>query len=112
MTAITMGTVQPRLRMTRRGRNVLLTLAAVPLTIAAFWFALNGGGATASLDAGSASFSTVTVQPGDSLWSIAETLAPTADPRDVIIDLMQFNSLTSAEVPAGFELAVPPKYAP
>jgi hypothetical protein len=109
MTAITIGSTAPRLRLTRRGRNVLLTLASAPLVFAAFWFALNGGGATATLD-GSTEYSMVTVQPGDSLWSIAETVAPNADPRDVIIDLMQFNSLTSADVPAGFELAIPPKY--
>lgn len=109
MTTIAMTTVPaaPRLRMTRRGRNVLLTLITAPFIAVALWFGLNGGGATASLD-GTTTFTTVTVQPGDTLWSIAETVAPTADPRDVIIELMQFNSLTSADVPAGFELAIPP----
>jgi hypothetical protein len=109
MTAITMGATAPRLRLTKRGRNLLLTLASAPLVVAAFWFALNGGGATATLD-GTTEYSTVTVQPGDSLWSIAESVAPNADPRDVIIELMQFNSLSTADVPAGFELAIPPKY--
>ncbi len=59
---------------------------------------------------GSTGYSTVTVQPGDSLWNIAEIVAPTSDPRDVIIELMQFNNLSSADVPAGYELAIPPKY--
>jgi hypothetical protein len=99
----------PRLRLTRRGRDVLLTLAAAPLVVAAFWFALNGGGATATLEH-TTGYSTVTVQPGDTLWSIAESIAPSADPRDVIVELMQFNALSSADVPAGFELAIPPNY--
>ena len=109
MTAISISAPAPRLRITKRGRNLLLTIAAAPLAVAAFWFALNGGGATATLD-GTAEFSTVTVQSGDTLWHIAETIAPAADPRDVIVELMQFNGLTSADVPAGFELAIPPKY--
>ncbi len=50
------------------------------------------------------------MQPGDTLWHIAETIAPAADPRDVIVELMQFNGLSSADVPAGFELAIPPQY--
>ena len=109
MSAITFAAPAPRLRLTKRGRSVLLTLAAAPLAFAAFWFALNGGGATATLE-GTASYSTVTVQAGDTLWSIAESVAPLADPRDVIIELMQFNGLSSADVPAGFELAIPPQY--
>src|SRR5689334_5842843 len=71
----------PRLRLTRRGRGVLLALAATPIVIAAFLFSLNGGGATASLD-GTTEFQYVTVDAGQTLWEVAEAVAPTSDPRD------------------------------
>lgn len=103
----------PRLRLTTRGRRVLLTLAAVPLLAAAAWFGLDSGVATATLSAADStvSYSTITVHAGDTLWGIAESIAPFADPRDVIIDLMRFNGLHSADVPSGFALAIPPQYA-
>lgn len=102
----------PRLRLTQRGRAVLTFLAATPLVIAALLFALNGGTATASLEGSSAAFEYVTIEQGQTLWQVAETIAPAADPRDVISELMSLNQLTSADVAAGQELAIPAKYAP
>lgn len=99
-----------KLRLTQRGRVVLTALAATPLVIAALVFALNGGGATATLDSGGA-FEYVTVESGQSLWALAEDLAPAADPRDVISQLMQLNALKSPELFAGQELAIPEQYA-
>jgi len=100
-------TVTPRLRLTKRGRGVLMTVAATPLVIAAFLFALNGSPATASLEGSSAGFSFVTVESGESLWQLAEQLAPAADPRDTISEIMALNQLESADVFAGQELALP-----
>jgi hypothetical protein len=37
---------------------------------------------------------TVTVEPGDSLWSIAEQLAPEADPRAVVDALVEARGTT------------------
>ena len=102
----------PRLRLTKRGRSVLMTLAATPLVIAALVFALNGGMATATLEGSGAEFHTVTVGSGDTLWALAESIAPSADPRDVIIDIMKLNGLQSADVLAGQQLAIPAKYLP
>ncbi|MGX5680658.1 LysM peptidoglycan-binding domain-containing protein [Schumannella luteola] len=103
---------QPRLRLTRRGRAVLLALAAAPLVVAAFFFTLNGGGATASLDDANVTFAYVTVDAGQSLWQLAESIAPTADPREVIDAIVAFNNLASADVYAGQELAIPVQYLP
>lgn len=102
----------PRLRLTKRGRGVLTTLAAAPLVIAALVFALNGGMATATLDGSSADFQYVTVDTGQGLWEVAETIAPNADPRDVIAAIMQLNQLESADVLAGQQLAIPAQYLP
>jgi hypothetical protein len=101
---------QPRLRLTKRGRAVLTTLAAAPLVLAAFGFALNGGGATATLEASSVPFEYVTVEAGQSLWSVAEAIAPQADPRDVIEQLKDLNRLGSTELLAGQQLAIPAEY--
>jgi hypothetical protein len=102
---------RPRLHLTKRGRNVFTALAATPLVIAALFFALNGGGATASLEGSDVAFEYVTVESGQSLWQLAESVAPTADPRDVIAEIMQLNRLESPDVFAGQELAIPAQYA-
>ncbi|GAA4146135.1 hypothetical protein GCM10023068_20220 [Leifsonia shinshuensis] len=99
-----------RLRLTRRGRFVLTMLAALPIVIGAFVFALNGGGAAASGDQANVTFHYVTVQSGDSLWSVASRIAPNADPRDVIADLVNLNGLDSAVVTPGQQLAIPSQY--
>lgn len=99
-----------RLRITARGRAVLLALIAIPFVVALFVAVLNGGGATATLEAGDP-VAVITVEPGQSLWSVAESIAPTADPRDVIEALVSFNRLESADVWAGQQLAVPPQYS-
>lgn len=97
----------PRLRLTSRGRGVLTFLAATPLVVAAFLFALNGGGATASLTGSDEPFQYVTVASGQTMWQIAEEIAPRSDPRDVIAQLVQFNQLSGPDIYAGQELAIP-----
>jgi LysM repeat protein len=79
--------------------------------VAALAFALNGGMATATSGNGPAAFHRVTVQTGQSLWQLAEALAPAADPRDVVSDIVHLNQLTGADVRAGQQLAVPQQYA-
>ncbi|MBA8816435.1 Tfp pilus assembly protein FimV [Microbacterium halimionae] len=102
-----------RLRMTTRGRRVLLIVAAAPIAIALVLTFLSGGAALASRDAGAAAgtFETLTVATGDTLWAIAEEIAPTADPRDVVDALIRFNSLDGAVVAAGQTLAIPAEYS-
>jgi Tfp pilus assembly protein FimV len=54
-----------------------------------------------------ASSRAVVVRGGDTLWSIAERLAPARDPRDVVAELEQVNHLPGAVVLAGSRLSVP-----
>lgn len=105
------GTAATHLKLTRRGRVVITTLAAVPLVIGAFLFAVNGGGAIATGSDTHTQFSYVTVHSGQSLWSIAEKVAPTADPRDVIADIVSLNQLQSAVVTPGQRIAIPAQYS-
>lgn len=101
----------PRLRLTTRGRVVLMTLAATPLVIAALMFSLNSGGAAATLDSDENAFIYVDVSAGQSLWNIAEQHAPGQDPREVVAQLVQLNQLPSADIFAGQELAIPASFS-
>lgn len=104
-----------RLRLTTRGRRLLAGLAALPAVIALSIAVVSGGSAAlASLDTGAptGSFVSVTVSPGDSLWSIAEEVAPQADPRDVVDAIVRLNALDGAAIEAGQSLAIPAVYAP
>lgn len=110
---ISSGSAVPRtrLRITRRGRRVLgaaVALGAAGVVAAGL---LLGPGAVASDQAADVSFAQVTVERGESLWQVANEIAPTKDPRDVVSDLVRLNNLPSAEVAAGQTLAVPEKYS-
>jgi Tfp pilus assembly protein FimV len=102
-----------RLRLTVRGRRVLASMAAVPAAIALALALISGGAAIAASDSSApvAGFQTVTVAPGDSLWSIAERVAPGADPRDVVDAIARLNALDGGQIAAGQSLAIPAEYA-
>ena len=101
-----------RLRLTRRGRRVLAFLASVPAIVGLSIAIISGGGALATSDSGAgAAFEKVTVMPGDTLWSIAESVAPQADPRDVVDAIMRLNALPSGSLDAGETIAIPLEYS-
>ena len=97
-----------RLRLTRRGRLVFTTLASVPLVIWAIIAVLGSGVAAAEISSSPAvSFEYVTVGDGDSLWAIAEAIAPHDDPRVVIDEIMRLNGLADMMLEPGQRLALP-----
>jgi hypothetical protein len=100
------GAVPPPLRLTRRGRRVVAGLSiAIGLTIAAVTAAVElgeGGGGLQLADS-----STVVVQSGDTLWSLAERLAPEEDPRAVVDAILDLNGLDSVALEPGQVLQVP-----
>lgn len=49
----------------------------------------------------------VTVEPGDTLWSVAGRAAPELDPRNVIAQMMTLNGLRDSDVVVGEVLRVP-----
>jgi hypothetical protein len=108
------ATAAPRthLRLTRRGRIVFTTLAAVPLVLGSIAVAVNGGVAAAegTANAGAVAFEYVTVDAGQSLWELAQSIAPKQDPRDVIADIVNLNQLASEAVQPGQRLALPAGY--
>ncbi|MGI6878607.1 LysM peptidoglycan-binding domain-containing protein [Microbacterium sp. gxy059] len=117
MAAAGVGSARPatrtRLRITARGRRVLAALAAAPLVGAIAAGVLGGGIALGSGEQGAepGSFATVTVSPGESLWTIAERVAPSADPRDVVAEIASLNQLGAHPVQAGQTIAIPAQFS-
>ena len=107
----TASAAEARLRLTTRGRRLLVALAALPLAAGIGFAALSGGSALASGETvATADFDTVTVMPGDTLWAIAEEVAPAEDPRTVIHEIEKLNALSSGSLQVGQQLAIPGQY--
>ncbi|MBB3156501.1 LysM repeat protein [Microbacterium proteolyticum] len=114
MTSIAISAPTTRLRITPRGRRVVTFLVSLPLVVGLGVAIVGGGAALASNDTGApvGSFAEVTVMSGETLWSIAEELAPAADPRDVVAQISRLNALSGGSVAAGQRIAIPAEYAP
>jgi LysM domain len=94
------------LRLTRRGRVVLVVLLALLAAVLAL--GIDAAGSMASTDSSTATqYETVIVQPGDTLWELARDLAPGDDPRETVQRLLDLNGLSSPVIVPGQELAVP-----
>lgn len=98
-----------RLRITKRGRRVLTAIVALPLVIGALIAALSSGGAVATAEGTSNDFTYVTIAEGENLWQLAQEIAPNADPRDVVAEIVSLNQLTG-EIQAGQKIAIPAGY--
>ena len=97
------------LRLTRRGRVVAATAAALLVTVVSL---LVAGVAQATNHGPSARVARqdlvqVVVDPGQSLWSVAESADPGQDTRAVIQQIIDLNSLNGDTVFAGQRLWVP-----
>jgi nucleoid-associated protein YgaU len=82
-----------------RGARFLAAVAAVCLFSLGFALAARGGGAPG--------YTTVVVQPGDTLWSIAAEHYPQDDVRVRIDDIEQANGLDGPAIEAGRSLRLP-----
>ena len=95
----------PALRLTRRGRAVLVLLLA-GLLLTAFSLGQQDTQA-ASVVGAQAELQTVTVQPGESLWSVAQRIAPDNDPREVVAQIQRLNDLDGSTLYVGQHLLLP-----
>ncbi|NLB46749.1 MAG: LysM peptidoglycan-binding domain-containing protein [Microbacteriaceae bacterium] len=115
MTTQTMTThsmVQPRLRLTKRGRAVVSTLGvALVLVLIGVAALVASPQAIASDETVGADFGYVIVQPGASLWQIANEVDPSVDPRDLVAEIVRLNQLQGSDVQAGQPIALPLRYA-
>lgn len=109
MSTITFDHIQrpaaPALRLTRRGKLVVIATALIVLAFLAMVFSSS---VVATDQAGSVDdTTTVTVSAGETLWQIAAEANPEGDIRDTIDEIVELNSLPGATVQPGTEIAVP-----
>lgn len=93
------------MRLTRRGRLVLVLLVMTLAVVAGL--TLGHGSSLASDKHQRATQHTLIVQPGESLWTVANRVAPHSDPRAVVADIETLNHLSTPSVEAGERLIVP-----
>jgi Tfp pilus assembly protein FimV len=89
--------------LTRRG-VVVLTVAVLALGVALIGLAKLSAPRQAAAPPAPA---VVTVAPGDTLWSIAERVAPNTDPRAEVAALQKRNGLTGVDLVPGEVLRIP-----
>jgi Tfp pilus assembly protein FimV len=94
------------IRLTRRGR-LMIVLALMGLMVLAGIVLGHGSSQAAGHGSVAATSRTLTVQPGDTLWSVAARIAPHSDPRLVVADIESRNRLTGGQIRAGQQLRVP-----
>ena len=98
-------------RLTRRGR--LLRTTAMLLVVVALAAVSVGRLVGEPVRAGAVEVTTpvatasVVVEQGDSLWNIAQRLAPARDPRAVVHEMRELNGLRSNLIQPGQVLLVP-----
>lgn len=99
------------MRLTRRGRIVVGTLVALPIVVGAYFIGMGSSSAGADSVQSVTNFETVTVMPGDTLWSIAQNIAPNADAQVVISAIEELNQLDTLTVQPGQQLAIPAEFS-
>jgi LysM repeat protein len=107
MSAITAShqtTTGTHTRLTRRGR-VLLLAALVAVLFGAF--SLGRSVSEAAAPSAQPAPHLVTVEQGDSLWTLAQRVAPDNDPREVVALIRDLNDLSSAGLVPGQQLVLP-----
>ena len=101
------------LRLTRRGQLVIVVAVALLVAFGCMVLGLmpsavtSAGHAVGEQGMAGAAGTTLVVQPGDSLWSVATRIAPGVDPRLTVQQLVDRNGLTSTAVAAGQVLRLP-----
>jgi LysM repeat protein len=96
---------QSSVRLTRRGRAVVVMAALVLVLLAGFFL---GSVAVGTDEAGQApATEIIMVEPGQSLWSISSELTTEGDVRSTIREIERLNALDTVALSAGQKLRVP-----
>ncbi|NDA57725.1 MAG: LysM peptidoglycan-binding domain-containing protein, partial [Actinobacteria bacterium] len=97
------------LRLTPRGRGLarLAVISSLSILLLSGFAAFNGATAGSSSESISSPYVKISVKPGDTLWSIAEGIAPQADRRALVADIVEVNNLKSPNLQAGQKIYIP-----
>ena len=101
------STIPSGVRLNRRGR-LARTLVVLSLAIVLGSLVSAKAGAGTDTQAPRAhSFITVTVAPGETVWSLANRVATGSDVRSLVSEIITVNSLDSVDLAAGQKLRIP-----
>ena len=89
------------LRLTRRGRLVTAAATVLIASLTVVGVVSRAGALRETAPVPASAPAQVVVAPGETLWSIAERIAPDRDPRTVVADIQRLNRLPTATVRAG-----------
>ena len=101
-----MSTSPTELRITARGR-LLLGASGLVVALSLFSATTALGQGSNSASAVSSYYETITVLPGESLWSIASQVDSKANKADLVAAIIDLNGLTGSALHAGQQLRVP-----
>lgn len=96
-----------RLRLTRRGRIVVVLAIALSAFVLGALGAMSAVASPASSPAPLQGWSQIVVQPGETLWHIASRTSAQGDPRAVMTEIRQVNELSGSQLSAGQRIWVP-----
>lgn len=99
------GRSAPVVRLTRRGRSVLLVGFLVVALAGLTWF--SAGSAATSETADGPQTVSVEVTAGDTLWELASAVADPGQTQRMVHRIMELNALGSSDLSIGQELAIP-----
>ena len=97
------------LRLTPRGRFVarLAVITSLSVLLLSGFAAVTGATAGSTDSAIPTPYIKVSVKPGETLWSIAASIAPEGDRRSLVADIVEVNRLKSPELQAGQKIFIP-----
>jgi Tfp pilus assembly protein FimV len=96
--------VEPRLRLTRRGRAVVLVAFALLASLAS---AVLFTTASRADNPPTGPAPTIVVQRGDTLWDIASRVLPRRNNQDAVAELRDLNHLSGYDLQPGEVLTLP-----
>ena len=97
------------LRLTRRGRRLARTVIVLMAVLTALVLSVAGRQTPVQAGTGPATSATTTVvvQPGETLWTVARGLSADADVRETVARIQELNGLAGSTVRPGQSLIVP-----
>ncbi len=93
-----------------RRANIRLARFLVVLSLTTVFgagFAMQAGAGSKDLPTKAGSYVTVTLAPGETLWSLAKALNNGGDVRELVDTIIKVNGLTSSDIAAGSKIRVP-----